>query len=123
MKTLLTAALVGLCLVPPARAADPAEELLRFVPPDVSFCLVIRDLRGHTEALTASPFGEALGSSPLGLALKATPEWQQLARADQLLQKYFQISSTQLRDDIFGDAVVLAYRAGPPGKPDEGLCP
>jgi hypothetical protein len=115
--------LVSLGTVPSAPAAAPkpaaAEELLRFVPPDVAFCLVVRDLRRHAATLSASPFAKALQTPFLAGALAASPEWQKLSNADGLLQKYFQISFEQLRDDILGEAVVLAYRPGPPGKPEQ----
>ncbi len=112
---LLVAALLP---APPSRAA-PDEELLRFVPADATFCLVLRDLRGHAAALHASPLAERLRASPLGAALQGTPEWQQLDKVDQFLEKSFRLTAEQLRDDILGDAVVLAYRSGPPGRPEQ----
>src|SRR5262245_51581187 len=110
--------LAGLMAVP-ARAATPAEELLRYVPPDVSFCLVLRDLRSHTTALGASPFIEQLRRSPLGQKLKESPELQQLEKAEQSLEKVLGIKLDQLRDDILGESIVFAYRPGPPGKPEQ----
>jgi hypothetical protein len=120
---LLATLALGTC--PPAGAAPPtpANELLRFVPADVTFCVVLRDLRGHAAALQSSPLAKHLRDSPLGVALKATPEWGQLEKANRFLEKFLGLRAEQLRDDILGDAVVLAYRAGPPGKPqqEEGL--
>src|SRR5690349_18878411 len=115
LSALALVALLGPAL-PAARAAPPtpAEELLRFVPPDVSLCLVVRDLRGHAAALAESPFLEQLRRSPLGKQVQQTLGVQRLV-ADQFLQKYLRLDSTQLRDDILGDAVVVAYRLGPPG--------
>ena len=40
-------------LAAPARAAEPANELLRLVPEDVGLCLVIQDLRSHSADLLA----------------------------------------------------------------------
>ena len=36
--------------------ASPRDELLRLVPADVGFCLVLEDLRGHGKAFAESPF-------------------------------------------------------------------
>src|SRR6266542_4302428 len=115
---LLAALWLGTCQ--PASAAPPAptEELLRFVPADVTFCFVLRDLRGHAAALRASPLVKQLRDS-VGPALKGTPEWQQLEKANTFVEKLLGLSPERLRDEILGDAVVLAYRAGPPGKPQQ----
>jgi hypothetical protein len=113
----LTALFLGTC--PPSGAASPADELLRFVPADVTFCFVLRDLRGHAAALQSSPLAEHLRDSPLGPALKVTPEWRQLEKANRFLEQFLGLRAEQIRDDILGDAVVLAYRAGPPGKPQQ----
>src|SRR5438045_5761008 len=104
---LLTALCLGTC--PPAGAAPPtpADELLRFVPADVTFCFVLRDLRGHAAALQSSPLAEHLRASPFGQALKATPEWRQLEKANRFLEKFLGLRAEQLRDDILGDAAVL----------------
>src|SRR5207248_4320466 len=80
---------------------------------------VLRDLRGHAVALQSSPLAEHLRASPFGPALKATPEWRQLEKANRFLEKFLGLRAEQLRDDILGDAVVLAYRAGPPDKPQQ----
>jgi hypothetical protein len=99
---------------PPASAAD---ELFRFVPDDVAFCLAVRDLRRHYAELWASPFADAFRRSPLGQALADSAEWKQLGKLDGLLERQVGLGWARLRDDILGDAVVLAYRPGPPGQP------
>src|SRR4051794_17161147 len=78
-----------LAALPAARAGTitPRDELLRFVPDNVGFCLVVQDLRGHAAALTASPFAEQLRQSPLGAALRNAAEVHQLNRVDQFLRK------------------------------------
>src|SRR5438045_6414950 len=90
-----------------APAPSPADELLRFVPADVTFCFVLRDLRGHAATLRSSPLAEHLRNSPLGSALTATPEWRQLEKANRFLEKFLGLRAEQLRDDILGDAAVL----------------
>ena len=107
----------------PLQAVSPRDELLRFVPDDVGFCVVLQDLRVHAAELAASPFIEQLRASPAGAALRASKEIKQLDKVDKYLQKTLGVGWNQLRDDVLGDAVVFAYRPGPPGKPEqeEGL--
>jgi hypothetical protein len=110
----LLAALAG-----PLRAAGPPDELLRLVPDDIGFCVVLRDLRGHSAALLDSPFVGQLRHSPVGAALLGSREAEKLARVGQHLEKHLGLGWARLRDDILGDAVVFAYRPGPPGKPEQ----
>lgn len=113
-----------LALPAPAPAATAAaEELLRFVPADTTFCLVVRDLRGHAAALANSPLAEAVRRSPLAMMVRAAPELKDIGKADRFLEKVLRLTWEQLRDDILGDAIVFAYRGGPPGKPEaeEGM--
>jgi hypothetical protein len=102
-----------------ARAAAPRDELLRLVPDDVGLCLVVQDLRGHAAALNDSPFAARLRASPFVVALRQAPEVRKLAAVEQQLKEHLQIDAQQLRDEILGDAVVVAYRPGPPGKPEQ----
>jgi len=103
----------------PVVAAEPTDDLLRYVPSDVAFCVSFRDLRSHSQRLNDSPFMEQFKKSGLGKAFAASPEWQKLTALEEQLARQFKLDWNQLRDDIFGDAVVLAYRPGPPGKPEQ----
>jgi hypothetical protein len=95
--------------------ATPADELLRYVPADVTFCMTIRDLRGHLDALAKSPFAAAMRSK----ALKSSPELEKLLAGQKFVEALLGISLDSIRDDILGDAIVFAYRQGPPGKPEQ----
>src|SRR5262245_50560024 len=97
--------------------ATPREELLRLVPEDAGFCVVLQDLRGHSERLTTSPFLAAFMASPLGDAVRASPEARQLLELKKHLAKHLGLDWTELRDEVFGDAVVLAYRPPTPQQP------
>jgi hypothetical protein len=112
-------AALGLLLPGAARGGSPRGELLRLVPPDIGFCLLIEDLRGHGNALLESPFVKQFSRSPLVTQALETPEAQKLGIIDQFLQQYLKVSAIQLRDEILGDALVLAYRPGPVGRPAE----
>src|SRR5205814_5860862 len=109
------------CLLPTAYcfAATPRDELLCLVPEDVGFCLVVQDLRGHITALRDSPFLEQLRASRFGVAFSGSPELAKLAGMEAVLKEHLQIDLANLRDDLLGDAVVFAYRPGPPGKPEQ----
>jgi hypothetical protein len=109
----LAAALAGPAL------AGPTDELLRFVPDDVAFCVVVQDLRGHAARLAESPLAERFRASAAGAALRQSRELEQLRAAEARLRKHLGLGWAQLRDDILGDALVLAYRPGGPGKPDD----
>jgi hypothetical protein len=104
-------------------AASPRDELLRLVPPDVGFCLVIEDLRGHGTALLDSPFFKQFRVSATATKLIESPETKKLSQIDEFLKQKLSFTSTELRDEIIGDALVIAYRPGPPAKPEreEGL--
>jgi hypothetical protein len=103
----------------PAVAAPPREELLRLVPNDVGFCIVIEDLRGHTAQLLQSPLVTQFRKSAMGAMLDSDRDWQKLAEGQKQLEALLGLDWTKLRDDILGDAVVFAFRPGPPGKPNE----
>src|SRR5262245_14056056 len=123
MRTLtrpLTLAALTLALLPAALpAATPTEELLRFVPPDVAFCFVARDLRQHSADLLASPFWREVKKTDLAATLLRSAELAQLEKAGKSFEKHLGLSLAQLRDDVLGDAVVFVYRPGPPGKPEQ----
>ncbi|MCI0461378.1 MAG: DUF3352 domain-containing protein [Gemmataceae bacterium] len=111
--------LVAPFAVGPALAQTPREELIRLVPRDIGFCLVIGDLRTQYDKLVRSPWIKAVRESPLGKTLLNAPEIAQFGKLEEALRKGLGVSWAQLRDDILGDAVVLAYRPGPPGKPEQ----
>jgi hypothetical protein len=122
MRSILTRILVLAAVVlwtPFGRAATPAEELLRLVPEDTGLCLVVQNLRGQASALAESDFVRRFAASPLGKTLAGDAEFKKLAGVDAFLQKQLGLSWSQLRDDILGDAVVFAYRPGPPGKMEQ----
>jgi hypothetical protein len=114
-------ALAVLCIASrPVAAVTPREELLRLVPADAGFCLVLGDLRGHAARILESPWFKALRQSRLGATLANSPEGKKLSRfLNQDLQKRLQVAWPRLRDDVLGDALVFAYRPGPPGNPQE----
>lgn len=123
--TLVAVAWLSFSAATPTTPAAPTpptasrDEVLRLVPEDFGFCLLVQDLRGHAQAFLNSPFLTHLAASPLGAKLLAAPEAPILKQAKANLESGLGIPLSQLRDDILGDAVVLAYRPGPVDKPAE----
>jgi hypothetical protein len=111
------------CPAATAGGLKPADELLRYVPADVGFCLVARDLRDHGAALADSPFVAGLRKTKAGEAIIQADEFARLGKIQEQLQKQLGLDWEKLGKDIFGDGIAFAYRPGPPGKPDdeEGL--
>jgi hypothetical protein len=101
------------------RAAAPREELVRLVPDSVGFCFVVQDLRGHSAALRDSPFVEQLSRSPLAVKIRNSEDMKKLDRFESQMKEKLGLDWARLRDDILGDALVLGYRPGPPGKPEQ----
>jgi hypothetical protein len=119
MLPLRTALLTALITVVSAQAAAPRDDVLRFVPSDIGFCVMVQNLRDTGKAFAASPFLAQL-QAPGGKAAAINPELQrQLATLDDQVKKELGIGLDQLRDDILGDAVVFAYRPGPVNKPEQ----
>ena len=88
-----------------ARAGTPRDDLLRLVPEDVGFCLVIQDLRGHSQSFLQSPFAKKLWESPIGMTIASAPEQKKLLEFEAQLQQGLGVTWPQLRDEVFGDAV------------------
>jgi hypothetical protein len=107
-------------LAAPLQAATPRDELLRFVPPDIGFCVVLQGLRDTGAALSSSPFMEQFHQSAAGKALQDSKEVHKLLGVEEELKKNLGIGWDDLRNDILGDAVVFAYRPGKSGE-DQGL--
>ncbi len=95
-----------------SRAATPRDELLRLVPEDAAFCLVIHDLRSHALDLINSPFFQEFKKSPLGHCLHEDPDAAQLRAALEEVLGALETTWPELRDEILGDAIVISYRPG-----------
>src|SRR5262245_20572000 len=100
----------------PLRAAAPREGLLRLVPDSIGFCFVIQYLLRHAAGLRDSPFAEQLGRAPVAIKIRNSEDLKKLDRFESKMKEKLGIDWARLRDDILGDALVLGYRPGPPGK-------
>jgi hypothetical protein len=109
----LIAALMAIVAAPSwTRASTPRDELLGLVPEDAAFCLVIQDLRSHALDLVNSPFFKELQKSPLGHCLHQDPDADQLRTALHEVLGVLETTWPEVRDEILGDAIVIAYHPG-----------
>jgi hypothetical protein len=99
-------------------AATALEELLRLAPSDAAFCVAVQDLSDQLQRLGRSATVARLAATPFGRAIRESPEAQKLAAFDGQLRSRLDITWQQIRDDIFGNAVLMTYTPGPPGKPE-----
>jgi hypothetical protein len=103
-----------LLLVPPAAFAGPRDDLLRLVPDDYAFCVVVQELREHGKS--DGTFLKGITDHPLFRGIQNTPEVQKVQQVFESLMKELMVTPEQVRDDLLGDALVFAYRKGPPGQ-------
>ena len=96
--------------------ANPTQDLLRSVPPECSLCLVAQDWKGHARRIAESPFTKRLKKSDLGKTVLNPDALQKIFDLEKVLADSLGLTFEQLRDDILGDAVLYAYRPGPPGR-------
>jgi hypothetical protein len=96
----------------------PLDELLRFVPEDTGLCLLAQDLRTYTLEVMESPLADRLRKSSLLADLVSTPEWKLWLVSVKQVEKALELSWREMLDDVLGQAVVFAFRPGPPGKPE-----
>jgi hypothetical protein len=99
-------------------AEPPIEQLTALLPDDIGLCLLICDARGHWSALQDSPFVARLEDSALGKKFISAPEIRRLFEIERQIEPLLGTSFRQVRDDLVGDAVVLAFRPGSPQEPD-----
>jgi hypothetical protein len=104
--------------IPAVASAAPRDDLLRVVPNDYTFCVVAQNLRDQGKT-GGGPFLQRLSEAPLFKLLQQTPEAQKVQQVLDSIFKELDVTPEQLRDDILGDAVVFAYRKGPPGQPEK----
>jgi hypothetical protein len=119
-RRIVGAAFLAALVSAPLQAANvptPRDELLRFVPEDVGFCVIVQNLRDNGKALEESPFAEQFRKSAVGQRIQSDPGLSMLRNMEGVVKDKFGIDWKGLRDDILGDAVIFAYR---PGKMGEG---
>lgn len=114
---LISLCVLGVCAVR-SYSASPCDELLKRVPNDVGFVVIVNDLRGNLERIQNSPFTKKYLTTFRDKRAAAAVDWQQLNFVNAMLKKEVGVDWAELRDGVIGDAVVFLYRPGPVDKPD-----
>ncbi len=89
------------------------------MPPDTGLCLVVNNLRAHVASFEKSRWLTIYNDSEFRKTLFAAPEFQNLLKFKEDIEKHLGIPWPTLRDEVLGDAVVFAYRPGLSGKAEE----
>ena len=105
----------------PIARADAVGELLRLVPDDPAFCLTVRDLRGHAQAVSQSRFFQRIRKTFVAGLLLQSPEARQLKNFNTQFRKHLGVGLEQIRDEILGDGLVFAYWPQSGDDPERGL--
>ncbi|AMV37701.1 hypothetical protein [Planctomyces sp. SH-PL62] len=110
-RSLLASMALAMALAGGARADGPApaaDELLRLVPVEAGAVLAVDDLRGRWETVVKSSLAREVQELPMFRAWIGSPNVTDFRQARDRILGFLQVSHGQVRDDILGDAVVLA---------------
>jgi hypothetical protein len=97
---------------------QPAEELLRLVPPDATVVLTVEGLRDQMRARATSRLVEDLRRLPVVQSWLDSDKYRQFERSCQEIETVLGVKLTALRDELLGDAVVLVLRLAPDAPTD-----
>lgn len=89
--------------------AEGRDQLLALVPENTALCLVVNELRDHSKYLENTRWVQKLLRSPLGRALTNNSDFSKIGDINSELKRHLQINVNQLRDEILGDCVVMAF--------------
>src|SRR5262245_14489326 len=110
---------VLLATIPATALAAPRDDLLRLVPADYTFCVVVQDLRGLAKSDGDPAFLKGVAESPMLKQFQGSPEAKKFQAVLETIFKDLQVTPQQVLNDILGDAIVFAYRKGPPEQKDK----
>ena len=99
-------------------APRPADALLRLVPPDVAVVVTVEGLRDQTSAFLKSRLAGDLRRLPAVRAWLASEKYQHFERARAQIETLLGANLTDVRDELLGDAVILALRLPPEAPAD-----
>jgi hypothetical protein len=110
---------IVLLLAVAARGAGPADPLFRLVPADAAALLAVEDLRLRSHEFFESPAAKALFQLPAFRAWISSGRFARFEAARQKIERALGEKAATLRDELLGDAVVLALRVPPGGRPED----
>src|SRR6187551_526753 len=108
MTRILSALAIVLFLAAPA-LAGPRDELLRVAPGDAALIVVVQNARDHFHNLAQSPFVEWWPSTTIGKKVLDSPALVQFRSSAAMIFRELDLSSSDLIDDVVGDAVAFAF--------------
>ena len=114
----LVPVLIGAHLFAAEPGARPADALLRLVPPDAAVVLTVEGLRDQVRAFTGSRLAADLWQLPAVRAWLDSEKYQQFEQSRAQIEAVLGANLTDLRDELLGDAVVLALRLPPEAPAD-----
>jgi hypothetical protein len=99
----------------------PSDALLKLVPADAGVILTIDHLREQTRAIVGSLLSQDVQRLPAFKAWLDSDTVRDFLRSREQIEGFFQADFNEIRDEVFGDAVVLALRlpADKAADPDE----
>lgn len=101
-----------------ARAERPADPLLALVAPDAAATLVVENFRDRSRELLASPTFAAVGRLPAVKGWIDSEGRAQFRSARREVEAALGVDLPRLRDEILGDAFVLALHLPAGGDPE-----
>jgi hypothetical protein len=115
---LFSSLLLALAVSATARGERPADVLLRLVPPDAGATLAIEDLRARATEFNGSPLVAGLKQLSAVRDWLASDRYLKLDRAREEIETALDVPLATIRDQLLGDAVVLAMHLTPDDAPD-----
>jgi hypothetical protein len=97
---------------------QPAEGLLRLVPPEATVVLTVEGLRDHARTLATSRLVAELRRLPVVHSWLNSDKYRQFERSCLEIETVLGVKLTALRDELLGDAVVLVLRLAPDAPTD-----
>jgi hypothetical protein len=91
---------------------------LQFVPPDAAVVVTVEGLRETAREFTASRLAAELWQLPSAKAWLDSAKYQQFVQSRAQIEALLGASLTDVRDELLGDAVVLALRLPPEAPAD-----
>jgi hypothetical protein len=113
LPVMLCASVIG--AEPVERSAD---SLLRLVAPDVAVVLTVEGLRDQVHAFSKSRLAAELQQLPAVRAWLESEKYQQFEQSRARIEAVLGVNLTDLRDELLGDAALLALRIPPDGPAD-----
>lgn len=102
-----------------ARGSEAVDLLLRLAPADAGLTIVVEDLKGHSRAFLDSPLAAGLNRLPAVTAWMGSERGRAWRQSTAQIEAILKTDFARVRDGLIGEAVVLALRIPPGGRPED----